>query len=368
MLSDLNEDQREIRDLVRRLLASQPVGGTTEGSSEQAARAAWSRLSGELGVGALTIPEEFEGLGLGFLELAAVLTECGRTLTPAPVLSSGLAVTALLLSDAHEVRADWLPRLAAGAIGTVALAEDDDDWFAAVPATRARPAGPGWLLDGERLFVPDAQLADVIVVPAGTDDGPGVFLVPTDQAGVTVTPMRGMDLSRDQARIELRDAQAFRLDSAGFGARLLEGLRSRAMVALAAEQLGTAERALEMAVEYAGTRHQFGRPIGSFQAIKHHCADMLVAVERMRSIVQHAVWAVETDAPRLPQIASTAKAICSEAVVYVTHTNVQVHGGIGFTWEHDAHRYVRRAKSTEAFLGLPEVHRTRVGDWLLTLS
>lgn len=366
MLSELSEDQREIQKLVRTVLEKQPVGGASGRPLTDEARAVWSTLAGELGVGALVVPERYDGLGLGFAELSTVLTECGRVLTPAPVLSTGLTALAIGASPSDAVREKWLPQFASGAVGAVALAEDNDEWFAPEPATTASKTNGAWRVSGTRSFVIDAELADVIVVPARTGEGTGLFLVPTNQMVVEIVPMRTMDLSRGQAIVRFDEAAADRLDAPGEGSAL-ERLRRRALLALASEQLGTAERALEMAVDYARERYQFGRPIGSFQAIKHRCADMLVDVERMRSMVQHGVWAIEHDVAEVATIASSAQAICSEGVVSTTLGAVQVHGGIGFTWEHDLHRYVRRAKSTEAYLGLPAIHRERVADGIVTV-
>ena len=367
MLVEPDEDREEIRGTVRKALSAFPVGGGIDEGDDLrgAALASWEVLATDLGVGALAVPESRGGLGLGMSALAVVLEETGRALSPAPVLSTcAMATSALLSSTADEVVRPRLEAVMAGTVATIAFVEGDDDWFAAPRAVRATQDSTGWVLDGVKPFVLDAELASFFVVSAATDDGPGVFVVDADQPAVAVERMRTMDLSRGQARVVLTAARATRLDRQGDAEALLGVVRDTAMVALAAEQLGAAERALEMAVDYVKERHQFGRPIGSFQAVKHRCADMLVSVEKARSIVQHAVWALETGDPGLPRVASAAKAVCSQALVHVAFETVQVHGGIGFTWEHDAHRYVRRAKTTEVYLGTPAVHLERIAAHL----
>ncbi|AWH93075.1 acyl-CoA dehydrogenase family protein [Dietzia lutea] len=365
MLAELTEDQKEIRDLVRTVLATRPIGGTGELSLPEQARADWATLAEELGVGALLVPEDHDGLGLGFAEFCAILTECGRALSPAPVLSSGLATLAVQLSSCQTARNRWLPAFATGTIGALALAEDDDQWFATTPATRAELLNDDtWRLTGHRLFVQDAELADVIVVTAATTHGRGLFLARTDDPTVTITPMPTMDPSRGQATVHFDATTADRLDT--HTPDLVDTLHDHALVALAAEQCGIAEHALDLSVTYARERHQFGRPIGSFQAVKHHCADILVDVERMRSITQHGIWAIQTTHPERTTIAAAAQAICSESAVTTTLTAIQIHGGIGFTWEHELHRYTRRAKTNETYLGQPATHRNRIADHITT--
>lgn len=359
---DLTEDQTEIRDLVRRTLADQQVGGG-DTPTDEAARITWALLSGELGVGGLIVPEEFGGLGLGLTDLAVVLRECGRKASPAPVLSSALATDALRRAEAG-VRERWLPRMAEGSVGAVCLASAGDDWFTTDIGVTATPADGGHRLDGTAHFVLDGALAEVLIVLADEAGTPGLYVVDPNDPSVTRTALPGMDTSRAQATITFSGTTAEALDPQDRG-EAIRRLRHNAFTLLAAEQLGAAEYALEMAVEYARERHQFGRAIGSFQAIKHQCADMLIDVERMRSVAEHALNCADAESADLSSAASAAQVVCSTSATQVTLAAVQVHGGIGFTWEHDAHRLVRRAKASEAYLGLPSAHTTNLATLLL---
>jgi alkylation response protein AidB-like acyl-CoA dehydrogenase len=287
----------------------------------------------------------------------------GRALLCAPYFSTVALAAQLLLSIEDEgARQRWLPRIAEGSlIATVAMTDEEGSWDLAAVTTSASKVGEGWTLDGVKMFVVDGQLADLLLVVARTDDGLGVFAVDKDAPGVTRTSLAPLDLTRPLARIELSGAPAQRVgtgDSAGAIAHALD----LALVALAAEQSGAAERALEMAVDYAKIRVQFGRPIGSFQAIKHKCADMLLEVESAKSASYFAAWSAAEGSDELPVAAALAKAYCSDAFFHVAAENIQIHGGIGFTWEHDAHLYFRRAKSSQLLFGDPQHHRSRLAD------
>ncbi len=312
--------------------------------------AVWARLA-DLGLTGLGVPEDFGGAGAGFAELGVVLEELGRSLLPAPFFSTAvLGVQALLLSGDAAAQAEYLPQVAEGrlrvAVGTVGAST-----VAAVPGSR------GWLLDGLADGVLDGATADLVLVFAAADDGPALFAVPADAAGLSRTPLRTLDLTRRQARVELHATPAVLVGSAGDGGRVAAALLDRALAALAAEQVGGAQRVLEMAVEYARTRYQFGRSIGSFQAVKHRCADMLIDVERARVAADAALAAVDTSAADLPVAARVAGTFCGEAYFAAAASNIQVHGGIGFTWEHPAHLYYRRAKSSQLLFGSPGEHR-----------
>ncbi len=252
-----------------------------------------------------------------------------------------------------------MPGLASGElVGTLALTEDSARWDATGVQLNARASEGRWLLTGHKTFVLDGAAADVVLTVARTDDGIGVFWVDGDAAGLTRSPLPTMDPTRRQARLDYDDVPATRLRTGhGDGWDLVSQVLDRAAVALAAEQVGVASRALDMAVEYAKVRHQFGRPIGSFQAVKHLLADVLLEVESARAAAHFALLAAANEDPELPAVASLAKAFCSDACLQATAENIQVHGGIGFTWEHPAHLYLKRAKTSQLLFGDPAYHR-----------
>lgn len=327
--------------------------------------AVWTQLSTELGLTALAIPEEHGGFGYGFLEVSIALEEMGRSLLCAPYLSSHLATTALLQSGNPEVQADILPSIADGTtLATVAYMESPHDWAGTGTNTIARKSSLGYVLDGTKRYVLDGLVADVILVFATLDGEPALFSVDRAAEGLSRNTLPTMDLTRKMADLTFTGTPARLIVDAGVAASTLSTTLDVAATAVASEQVGGAQRVLEMSVEYAKMRVQFGRPIGSFQAIKHKCADMLLAVESARSAAQHAAWAV-VDAPsRLPAAASIAKAQCSTVFADAAAENIQIHGGIGFTWEHPAHLYFKRAKSSELMFGDAVYHRNLVAERL----
>ncbi|MCL2395224.1 MAG: acyl-CoA dehydrogenase, partial [Acidimicrobiaceae bacterium] len=282
--------------------------------------------------------------------------EMGRALLCAPFFSSvGLAANLLLSVDDEAARSDYLPGIAAGdTIATVALAESSGRWDEEGIQLTASPDGA---LTGEKRYVLDGHLADLILVPARTPAGISIFAVERGAAGLTTTSVKTMDETRKQARVSFEATPSRLLGADGAGWPAVSKMLDLAAVALAAEQVGGASRVLEMAVQYAKDRVQFGRPIGSFQAIKHKCADMLVEVESARSALYYAAWAAGAGDAELPAVASLAKSYCSEAYFHAAAQNIQIHGGIGFTWEHPAHLYFKRAKSSELLFGDPAYHR-----------
>ena len=336
--------------------------------SEQAVRAAmeadsgydpelWRRMA-EVGLPALAVPEEFGGAGGGIVELAVVMEEMGQALYCGPFLSSAvMAATALAALD-DPVARKYLPDICGGSLlATVAdvglLAGDGQS--PAVVADGNRTVR----LDGRIGYVPDGHIADLFVVTALDEGQPGLYLVDRRSAGVTATLLPTMDLTRKMAAVEFSGAEAQRLGTPEDAGPVLARVRHLAAIALAAEQVGGAQRMMELAVAYAKTRVQFGRTIGSFQAVKHRCAEMAVDVEAARSAAYHAV-ATAADEPAgnaLAIAACIAHSYCSEAFTRVTADCIQVHGGIGFTWEHPAHLYYRRAKSSELLFGSPAAHR-----------
>jgi alkylation response protein AidB-like acyl-CoA dehydrogenase len=320
----------------------------------------WAKMAA-LGWLGLAVPEAHGGAGLGFVDLVVLLEEMGRVVLPGPFFST-VVVAAPTLVDAASpaLQAEWLPRIAAGqARGTLALLERSARWDADGIALEARPQGGGYRLSGTKLFVPDAHTADFLLVAGrapGTTGAAGVslFLVDAADAGVRTRPLRTMDQTRKLCEVELRDVTvppSRVVGDPGQGAALLDRVAARARTGLAAEMCGGGARVLEMCVEYAKVRQQFGRPIGSFQAIQHKCANMLVEVESGRSAAYYAAWAVGSGAPDSALAAAMAKAYCSDAFLHVAAEGIQIHGGIGFTWEHDMHLYFKRAKGAELSFG-----------------
>lgn len=332
-------------------------------------RAVWRRIADELGWTALVVPEAEGGAGLGFVELATVLEEAGRALLAAPFFSTVcLAGSALSLADDRALAHEHLGAIAAGeTIATLAWMERAGSDDASGIVASATLDGGDFVLSGEKSFVLDAAAADLVIVAArlpGSHGERGVelFAVPGSARGMERVALPTMDATRRLGTVRLdgvRVPSSARL-SPGRGFPLLRRTLDRAAVALAAEQLGGAERCLEMAVEYAKVRVQFGRPIGSFQAIKHKCADMLVLVESARSAAHYAAWAVEASPDEVAVAASIAKAYASDAYFRCAAENIQIHGGIGFTAEHDAHLHFKRARASRTLLGTPAEHRERI--------
>jgi alkylation response protein AidB-like acyl-CoA dehydrogenase len=372
MIFSFSEEHGELRDGLRRFLTDKSPSAevrrlmdTDEGYDPKV----WQQLAQQLGVTGLTIPEKFGGLGYGAVEQAIVLEEMGRALLCAPYLSTAvLAVQALLASGDAAAQEQHLPGIAEGTtIATLAVPEDDGHWDTAAMTTRAarEAGGAGWRLDGRKSFVLDGNTADLIIVAAQADGGPSLFAVAGDADGLTRRPLETLDRTRKLARLDLASAPAQLIGTEGGAAAAVRRTLQVSAAALAAEQVGGAQRCLDMSVEYAKLRMQFGRPIGGFQAIKHMCADMLLEVESARSAAYYAAWAVAEDSDELPLVASLAKAYCSEAYFRAAADNIQIHGGIGFTWEHDAHLYYRRAKSSELMLGTPSEHREIAATYLI---
>jgi acyl-CoA dehydrogenase len=326
----------------------------------------WKQLAGDLGVAGLAVPAEYGGAGCGFVELGVVLEEAGRSLLCAPLLSTAvLAASTLLALDDEQARADYLPGIAAGTtVATLALTEPaarfDDP--AGVQATATRGAG-GWRLSGTKAQVLDGHSATLLLVAARTDAGIGVFAVEGDAPGVRRELRATLDQTRRQADLTFTAAPARLLGEDTWPA--LARVLDLAAVAAATEQVGGAARVLDMAVGYARTRVQFSRPIGAFQAVKHKLANMHLEVETARSAAYYGLWAAADSLPDLPLAASLAKACCGDAFVSAAAENIQVHGGIGFTWEHPAHLYFKRAHSSRQLFGHAAHHRQRLARLVL---
>jgi alkylation response protein AidB-like acyl-CoA dehydrogenase len=352
--------ERECPPEVVRRLCEEPQGDIPE---------LWQKIA-QLGWLGLVLPESYGGSGLSFVDLTIVLEEMGRVLFPLPFFAS-VALGGLILLEAgsEEQKQQMLPRLAKGELKlSLALLEADGRYDPRGIGLRASIRGNRAMLNGTKLFVVDAHLADYVLCVARTrggrdwEAGISLFLIDMKSPGVVCTPLLGIDQTRRPCEVSFTRVSV-PLDQM-LGGRdtawpVLQRALDKATVALCAEMVGGAEKAMDMCVDYAKTRVQFGRQIGSFQAVKHKAADMKVLVENAKSAVYYAAWAVDTDAPEAPRAASIAKAYCSDTYTRVTANSIQVHGGVGFTWDHNLHLYFKRAKSSEILLGDAAWHRER---------
>ena len=328
-------------------------------------RVVWNDIAG-MGWQSMAIPEVYGGAGFSVLEQGVLMEEMGRALTPIPFLSAVvLGANAVLIAGSEEQRETYLPTIASGRqLIAVAIAEPGGGWSTDDVALSAEDSTEGWRLSGKKAYVVDGQTANLLVVAARTSTGAvDLFVVDAEAAGVSIRPVGTMDLTRKLATIDFEDVGVVeRLGNPDSGAAAVESLYDIAAVMLAYEQVGGAQRCLEMSVQYAKDRVQFGRPIGSFQAIKHKCADMLVEVEAARSAAMYAGWTLSNQDDDLPIAAALAKARCSEAFFSVAAETIQVHGGVGFTWEHDAHLFFKRAKADQLLFGAPSAWRAKLAD------
>jgi alkylation response protein AidB-like acyl-CoA dehydrogenase len=363
----VSAEQTDLRESVRRFLADQAsmsrvreLMETPDGTDAKV----WEQAGTQLGLQGIAIPEEYGGAGFSFAEQAIVLEELGAALYGGPYLASAvLAATALLSAADEQARRDLLPGIASGqTVATLAFTEDDGSWDPGAIRLTASRGGGGWVLDGHKSFVLDGHTADLLVVVAGVEPGLSLFAVDAGAPGLRRQPLPTLDQTRKLARLEFASVPARLVGAAGQAGAAAARTLDVAAIALAAEQLGGAQRALDMAVGYAKTREQFGRAIGSFQAIKHRCADLLLEVECLRSAVRYAAAAAAEDSAEVPALAALTQAYASDVFFHVAAENIQIHGGIGFTWEHDAHLYFKRAKASELFLGDAAYHRERLAQ------
>jgi alkylation response protein AidB-like acyl-CoA dehydrogenase len=357
-----SEEQEELRNVVRQFLeAKSPESAVREQMETEAGYDAtvWKQMAEQLGLQSLTVPEEFGGQGFGYVELVVVLEEMGRFLLCAPYFSTVvLAANTLIHSGDDAAKQAHLPGIASGeTVATVAFTEPNGRWDEQGIQATAEADGDAWKISGTKSFVLDGHTADLILVAARTGKGVSIFAVEGGATGLTRTALATMDQTRKQAKLDLDGVTGTLVGTEGEGWALLSTVLDLAAVGLAAEQVGGAQACLDMAVQYAKDRVQFGRPIGSFQAIKHKCADMLLEVESAKSAAYYAGWCASEMNDELPSVASLAKAYCSEAYFHASAENIQIHGGIGFTWEHPAHLYFKRAKSSELLFGDPTYHR-----------
>src|SRR3954449_1782129 len=362
MSMTFSSEQNELRSSVRRFLEQKSSSAevrrlmeTEEGYDP----AVWSQMAEQLGLQGLALPEEYGGSGYGFIEQIVVLEEMGRSLLCAPYFSTVvLAATALLESGDEAAQKDLLPGIADGStIATLAWVENASSWDTSSIATTASRSGDGYTLSGSKTLVLDGHIANLLLVIASTDNGPSLFAVDADATGLTRRSLETLDMTRKVAALEFSGTPARLIGEEGAAAGILERTLQHAVVALAAEQVGASQKCLDLSVDYAKLRVQFGRPIGSFQAIKHKCADMLLEVESAKSAAYYGLWCASEENDELASVASLAKAYCSEAYFHAAAENIQIHGGIGFTWEHPAHLYFKRAKSSELLFVDPTYHR-----------
>jgi alkylation response protein AidB-like acyl-CoA dehydrogenase len=373
-----NDEQEELRRSARAFLREHSYSEAVRRAMESERgydESVWRQLGRQLGWTGITIPESYGGLGLGYVELVALLEEMGAHLLCSPYFSTiCLAANAVLLGSSETQKQELLPAMAAGELtATLAYTEANGHWDARAIEATARRSDNGYVIDGVKTFVPDGHTAAMLIVAARREGSAGeqgisLFAIPADTRGITRRLLPTMDQTRKQAELRLERVEvpsSSLLTEEGAGWPLLARVLDLAAIALSAEQVGGAERCLDMAVDYAGERVQFGRRIGSFQAIKHKCADMLLLVESARSASYYAGWAASVADPELPALASLAKAYCSDAYFRAAAECLQIHGGVGFTWEYDVHLHFKRAKSTETFLGDAARHRelvaTRIG-------
>jgi alkylation response protein AidB-like acyl-CoA dehydrogenase len=386
-------EQDELRASVRRfLVAKSPIAAVRELMADEAGYdpSVWKLMAEQLGLQGLAIPERFGGSGSSFVELAIVLEEAGRALLAAPYFSSAvLAAYAILDSGDEAAAADLLPGIADGSrVATLAFTEESGRWEldALSMTAEADGDGDGWTLTGAKSYVLDGHVADLLLVAALTPAGPdaasaekgssaepdaasgekrasaglSLFAVDATAPGLTRAALPTVDMTRRLARVAFDHTPARLVGTAGGASASLARTLDKAALALAAENVGGAQRALDMAVEYAKVRQQFDRPIGSFQAIKHKASEMLLRLESARAAAYFGAWSVADDSDEVPVVASLAKAYSGDAYLYIAGENIQIHGGVGFTWEHDAHLYFKRAASGQQFLGDGTLHRERL--------
>ena len=324
----------------------------------------WKQGAEQLGLTGLAIPEEYDGSGFGPMELSVVFEEMGRSLFCGPFFSTvGLAANTLLVSGDDAAKKEWLPKIASGqTIATLALTEESSSWNVADITTMATRSGAAWKLSGTKWFVLDGTIADLVLVVARAESDVAVFAVAGDAAGLTREPMVTIDQTRKMARLTFDGVEAQPIGSQSAGNDVVSRGLLLAATALSAENIGGAQRCLDMAADYARERVQFGRPIGSFQAIKHKLANLLTEVEQAKSASYFVSREAAANGDDLPLAASLAKSYTSDAFFKAAADNIQIHGGIGFTWEHAAHLYFKRAKTNQLLLGSSSHHRAIVAD------
>ncbi len=361
----LSEDQHALQDTLRGFLADRLPSAALRAALESEAGYSpelHARIAGELGLAGLMIPEEFGGLGMSQAEASVVHTELGRALYPGPFLSSALAAGVLLAGD-RAAAEYWLPLLADGSVtGTLAVAGEAGHWSPGPDSVRAERAPGGWRLYGHRWYVIAGHVADIVVVPAMTEAGLAMFLVESRSLGYTASGQLGLDLTRRVCVTAFDEAPAFLLGRGEDAAAALNQAERDFLLATAAEAAGGIGWCLDATIAYAKDRVQFGQPIGSFQAVAHACVDMLAHFQSISAAARYAAIAAADGSAEAPMAAHVAALRAGEAYRAVTESAIHVFGGVGFTWEHDAHLYYRRAWSAERLAGGPQTHRAAISD------
>ncbi|MGH7813649.1 MAG: acyl-CoA dehydrogenase family protein [Candidatus Binataceae bacterium] len=371
-----SEEQEMLRDAAKRFLADNCQSKfVRQAMADDSAhdKAFWKKLV-ELGWPGLLIPENYGGQGGSFLDMTVIMEEAGKALVPGPFFATALLGAPLVIAGgSDDLKKRLLPQMAKGEyIGTVAIAEAPGRFDAEGIQIKATKSGADYVITGEKFFVPDAHVANGIATAVRTggsgEKGITILGVPADAKGLTITQLKTVDMTRRLCHLKFDNVKvsaAGLIGKEGEGWPILRRTLDIATAGLTAELVGTAQRALEMSIEYAKTRVQFGKPIGSFQAVKHKCVDMMVAVENARSLAYYAAWTVDTNNPEAATAVPMAKAYASDMAKNVTSDAIQVHGGIGFTWEHDMHLFHRRALAGEANFGNAPAHRETVARALL---
>ncbi len=370
-----SEEQEMLRDAAKRFLADNCSTKFVRQMMADATAhdpAFWQKLV-QQGWPGLLIPEQYGGAHGTFLDMTVIVEELGKALAPGPFFAAALmGVPALLEGGSDALKKEFLPKIAEGKfIPTVAIAEASGRFDAGGIELKAAKKGSGYTLNGEKFFVPDAHVADAIIVAARTggagENGITLLCVPSNAPGLSITQLKTVDMTRRMCHLKLDNVAADTvIGTPDNGWAVLRRVLDVATSALSTEMVGTAQKSLDIAVDYAKTRVQFGKPIGSFQAVKHKCVDMMVAVENARSLAYYAAWTVDERVPEAQSAVPMAKAYASDMAKNVTSESIQVHGGIGFTWEHDCHLYHRRALAGEANLGNAPIHRETVARVLLS--
>lgn len=365
----LSEEQEQLKTSAREFLAGECATAYLRkvmASEDGMAPELYGQIA-RLGWNGLIVPEEFGGAGLSMLDMAVLLEEQGYAAMPGPFLfSSVIAAAALKDFGTGELKKKWLPALAEGkAVGTIAIVEADDGITPASINARIQRRGNEVTLSGRKMFVPYADAADFIIVAARFGDAPGdVTLCAVDRkaSGVEVTPLKSIDLTRRVSIVDLKNVRLEAGAELSGGASAFSRILDTGAVAIAADSLGGSERALEMAVEYSKVREQFGKPIGSFQALKHLAAEIVSEVEPARALLWYAAYALDSTPDQAPRAIAMAKGRLSDVYSRTTDRAVLMHGGIGFTWEHDIHLWFKRSRFNESYFGAPPYHRERVAQ------
>jgi alkylation response protein AidB-like acyl-CoA dehydrogenase len=356
MQFELSEDQQELQRTVRAFLERHATPGVVRAAAELEdgfAAAVWQRLIGEMELTSLAIAADHGGAGATFIEVGIALEELARTLLPVPFLPTVVAAAVIADSADADIAPSLLERIAGGEVATISVADGE---------TQAAEIRGRITVRGVITHVPDGAHAQLCVLAAELDDQPTLLAVELDADGVAVRAQPTLDQTRRQATVRLDGAAASRLSGPGLGRHAQAHARDLLAVAYATESVGGAARCLELTVAYLGERVQFGRPIGSFQALRHRCADLLVTLEAATSAARYAAWVVDGAPDELPVVAPLAQLVCGDAFMEIAAETIQLHGGIGFTWEHDAHLFFKRAKSNELLRGRRHELRQLVAD------